>query len=225
MADPQHDKTEGAPPRSIHVEGEEKKTNWLAWLLLGLGLLALLFALSRCNRNDAVVVDNTTNTVDTFNTTDTLNTNGPITTNNVGNTAGTSTSATVRNTGELGTYLAGTEAAPSTFTFDKLNFATASSAVRAEDGAEVSSIAATLKQYPNTRVRVQGYADSRGADAANAKLGLDRANSVKAALVAAGIDAGRIEAVTGGETDPVDSNATTTGQAENRRTELVVTQR
>ena len=222
MADPQHDKTDGAPPRSIHVEGEEKKTNWLAWLLLGLGLLALLFALSRCNRNP--VVTNTTNVVDTVdNTID--NTSGPITTNNIGNTAGTSTTATVGNTSGLGTYLEGTGPAPQTFTFEKLNFDTAKSAVRAQDQAELTQIATTLKQYPNVRVRVQGYADARGASEANAKLGLDRANSVKAALVAAGIEGGRIEAASGGEGDPVDSNATAGGQAENRRTELVVTQR
>ena len=44
-------------------------------------------------------------------------------------------------------------------------------------------------------------------------------------LVAEGIEPGRIETTTGGDNDPVDSNATASGRAENRRTELVVTQR
>jgi outer membrane protein OmpA-like peptidoglycan-associated protein len=48
---------------------------------------------------------------------------------------------------------------------------------------------------------------------------------VKAALVAGGIDAARLETASGGETNPVDSNTTSSGQAENRRTELVVLQR
>jgi outer membrane protein OmpA-like peptidoglycan-associated protein len=48
---------------------------------------------------------------------------------------------------------------------------------------------------------------------------------VKAALVAKGVDAARIETVTGGESDPVDTNATAGGRFENRRTELVVTAR
>ena len=56
-------------------------------------------------------------------------------------------------------------------------------------------------------------------------LGQDRAEAVKAALVGAGIDGGRIEAVSGGSGDPVDTNATAQGQQQNRRTELVVTGR
>lgn len=217
MADPQHDKTEGAPPRSIHVEGEEKKTNWLAWLLLGLGLLALLFALSRCNRHEAVVT-NTTNTVDTTMS----NTADPMMTNTTDGTVGTTTSY---NTSTFGSYLGGTEATPRTFAFEKLHFDTAKSAIRTEDQAELGTIAASLKQFPNSRIQVLGYADARGPSEANAKLGADRAASVKAALVKQGIDAGRIETATGGENDPVDTNATAGGAAENRRTEIVVTQR
>jgi outer membrane protein OmpA-like peptidoglycan-associated protein len=48
---------------------------------------------------------------------------------------------------------------------------------------------------------------------------------VKAALVAEGIAATRLESASGGETNPVDSNATAAGRAENRRTEVIVLQR
>ena len=51
MADPND--TRGAPPREIHIE--RKPTNWLAWLALLAGILALLLALSRCNRHDEAV--------------------------------------------------------------------------------------------------------------------------------------------------------------------------
>jgi outer membrane protein OmpA-like peptidoglycan-associated protein len=89
----------------------------------------------------------------------------------------------------------------------------------------VNDVATTLAKYPTTRIRIAGYADARGDDAANAALGKARADSVKAALVGKGIDGGRIETVSGGETDPVDTNATAGGRFENRRTELVVTAR
>lgn len=207
MAEPDDRRTDGAPPTHVHIE--KKATNWLAWIALALGLLALLFALSRCNRDDDVA----TTTV-TQNTTEVVAT-----------TPDAGRSTVLAGTSGLGTYLAGTEPAPRTFTFEKLNFDTASSKVRVEDADEVNAVAMTLKQYPNARIRIAGYADARGSDAANIKLGDDRAKAVKAALVAKGIDAGSIETGTGGEADPVDTNATTSGQAENRRTELVVTRR
>ncbi|MET0373426.1 MAG: OmpA family protein [Rhizorhabdus sp.] len=128
-------------------------------------------------------------------------------------------------TSGLGGYLAGSEATPRTFQFEKLTFATAGSTLRPDDAKEAGTIATVLKQYNNTHVRIAGYADARGSDAANITLGKARAEAVKAALVARGIDAGRIETVSGGENDPVDTNATASGQAENRRTELVVTSR
>ncbi len=207
MAEPDNRRTDGAPPSHIHIE--KKATNWFAWIALALGLLALLFALSRCDRDDKTAVNQTS-----ANTTEV-----------VGATADAGRSTVLAGTSGLGTYLAGTEPAPRRFTFEKLNFDTASSEIRAVDADEVAAVAATLKQYPNARIRIAGYADARGTDAANVKLGDARANAVKAALIAKGITADRIATGTGGEADPVDTNATASGQAENRRTELVVTQR
>ena len=215
MADPNDTRPDGAP-RHIHVERDEKKGfNWLPWLLLALGLLALLFALSRCGKgeqaavapisNDTAVVSNDTAVV-----AQTPNAGGATALNGVSG---------------LGTYLGGTGATPQTFTFEKVNFDSAKSAIRPADQAEIDQVAGVLKQYGNAKIRIAGYADARGSEPANVKLGKDRADAVKAALVAKGIDAGRIETATGGETDPVDTNATATGRFENRRTELVVTAR
>ena len=121
--------------------------------------------------------------------------------------------------------MAGSEPTPRNFVFEKLNFETAKSDIRAADQAEVDAIAASLMNYPTTHVRIIGYADARGSSPANAALGKARADSVKKALVAKGVGADRVETATGGETSPVDTNTTPSGQAENRRTELVVTQR
>ncbi|MCG7349370.1 OmpA family protein [Sphingomonas sp. ACRSK] len=208
MAGPNDDRPEGAPSH-IHIE-KNKGFNWLPWLLLALGILALLFALSRCNREDTAAVAPAPTATPT---------------EVVAATPNAGSADALVGTSGLGTYLAGTEPLPRTFTFEKLNFDTAKSNIRPADAAEVNEVAATLKQYPNARIRIAGYADARGTDAANMALGKARADSVKSALVAQGINAGRIETVSGGETDPVDTNATAGGRFENRRTELVVTAR
>ena len=207
MADPNDRRTDGAPPSHIHIE--KKKPNWLAWLLLALGVLALLFALSRCGRDDAVETTTTTTNTSTV----------------VAETPNAPKAAALVGTSALGGYLAGTQPTPQTFTFEKLNFDTAKSDIRPADQADVDQVAATLKQYAKAHIRIAGYADTRGSEPANVALGKARADSVKAALVAKGIDGGRIETATGGTSDPVDTNATAAGRAENRRTELVVTQR
>lgn len=211
MADPDDRRTDGAPPSQIHIE--KKRTNWLAWIALLLGVLALLFALSRCNRQETVAAAPTATPTAT------------PTAEVVATTPNADTSTPLASTAGLGSYLAGTEPAPRSFVFEKLNFDTAKSDLRAADAEEVGAVATVLKAYPTSRVRIVGYADSRGAEPANLALGKARADSVKAALTAQGIDAARIETASGGETDPVDTNATGTGRAENRRTELAVTTR
>ena len=211
MAEPHN--REGAPPTHVHVE-HKRQPGWfkaLAWIALIAGVLALLLGLTRCNRNEAVAPTPVETTADS----------GTV----VATTPNAANATALAGTSGLGAYLAGTDAAPRSFQFEKLNFDTGASKVRPADAAEVGQIAGVLKRYPATRVRIAGYADARGSTAVNAALGKARADAVKAALAAQGIEAGRIETVSGGESDPVETNATTSGQAENRRTELVVTSR
>lgn len=196
------------------VEGATPRKNfYLPWIVGIVGVLLLLLLFKSCVNRQEERTAPPTQTVTT--------TAGEVVAETP-NAAGASALAGVSG---LGAYLGGTEPTPRTFTFEKVNFDTGKSAVRAADRAEIGEVAGVLKQYGNARVRIAGYADARGSDPANAKLGQARADAVKAALVAQGIDAGRIETVTGGETDPVDTNATAPGRFENRRTELVVTGR
>ena len=195
------------------VAGATPRRNYyLPWVLLALALLAALMLFKGCSDDrEAVAAD--------------PGAPAPSAATVVAGTPNAASADALAGVSGLGGYLAGTDPAPRRFVFEKINFDSASSAVRPADRAEIDEVATVLKQYGNARVSVAGYADARGDDPANARLGQARAEAVKGALVSAGIAADRIETASGGETDPVDSNATAGGQAENRRTELVVTGR
>jgi outer membrane protein OmpA-like peptidoglycan-associated protein len=77
-----------------------------------------------------------------------------------------------------------------------------------------------MKASPTVRVEVGGHTDNVGSARANERLSLARANSVKRTLVAAGIDASRLEVKGYGPSEPRADNKTRAGRALNRRTEL-----
>jgi len=68
---------------------------------------------------------------------------------------------------------------------------------------------------------IEGHTDSDGSTEHNQVLSQQRAESVKSYLVAAGISSSRLSVEGFGESEPVASNATATGKAQNRRVELV----
>ena len=156
------DPNRGAPPREIHIE--KKKPNWLAWIALILGILAALLALSRCSRHDDAAV--------TPAPTATATTTPPVAIKHVVLPGGKTLEIAPQTLNyDLQAYLASNAAAPRSFTFDKLNFDTASSQIRTDDQPTLAALAQILSAYPNAKVRLVGYADARGSDAANAKLG------------------------------------------------------
>jgi peptidoglycan-associated lipoprotein len=73
-----------------------------------------------------------------------------------------------------------------------------------DDQRSLSSQIAWLKQFPSTRVEVQGHADERGTRDYNIALGERRAQSVKSFLVAQGIAETRIQTISFGKDKPLD---------------------
>lgn len=114
---------------------------------------------------------------------------------------------------------------PKTFVFDHLNFDTASTTLTPESNPTVTNLIVIMKCFPNMTVQLEGHTDNTGDPEANKKLSVDRAEAVKALLVAGGIDAARINTAGWGQEKPIASNDTEEGKAKNRRTELVVTKK
>lgn len=106
---------------------------------------------------------------------------------------------------------------------DAVLFNTNSYSLSAEADAMLSRVAYNLRQYPNTDVTVVGFTDNTGTEAYNQKLSLERAQSVVEYLESQGIPEGRLKAVGDGENDPIASNATAAGRAQNRRVEMYIT--
>ena len=69
---------------------------------------------------------------------------------------------------------------------------------------------------------VIGHTDNTGTDAINNPLSLNRANAARDYLVAHGVAPSRITTTGMGSAQPVASNATAAGRAENRRVEIYV---
>ena len=103
------------------------------------------------------------------------------------------------------------------FDFNKYN-------IRPDAAPILDEAAKTLQESGDVTIAVNGYTDSIGSDAYNQGLSLRRANAVQDYLAAHGVGAGRMTVKGFGKTDPVASNATAEGRAQNRRVELIVNQ-
>jgi outer membrane protein OmpA-like peptidoglycan-associated protein len=87
----------------------------------------------------------------------------------------------------------------------------------------LNQVAKSLKELDDDKlVSIEGFTDSRGADDANLRLSQDRANAVRDYLSSQGVRSEKLRAIGRGEANPVASNETPEGRANNRRVELVV---
>ena len=86
----------------------------------------------------------------------------------------------------------------------------------------LEKLAAFMRDYPDRRVRIEGFTDSTGSAEYNQQLSEERAFAVRDALMQAGIGPDRIEMQGYGESYPVASNGTNEGRQLNRRVEIVI---
>lgn len=101
------------------------------------------------------------------------------------------------------------------FVFDK-------DELTAESRGQFDRIKAALAARPAPEVVVIGHTDRVGTIPYNDALGLQRAQSVRAALIEAGIDPGRIQVAGRGERDPAVPSADEVAEERNRRVEIMV---
>ncbi len=103
-----------------------------------------------------------------------------------------------------------------------LLFATDSATVSASLYDDLQAVASNLQQYPNSTIQVIGHTDNTGSAAYNMDLSQRRAGAVAAILINDGVTASRVQVIGRGEDQPIASNLTEEGKAQNRRVEIII---
>lgn len=211
----------------LNVE-KKKNSSLVPWLLLALGVVALIIFLSRRADNDATATRNDTNTAPiaadrpaqsgepagagaaaAASAWDDVDRNAPA----QSYPEVTDKSINVRGTANYSVYDLGEDVL-----FDKEK-----SEIKQSAMANLKEVAASIKQrFDQGPVRLYGFTDSQGDAQFNQQLAEQRAESVKKWLTENGdISADRISVQAVGEANPKASNSTTEGRKENRRVQIV----
>ena len=101
-------------------------------------------------------------------------------------------------------------------------FAFNKSELTPQAGPRLDKLASFLKQFPQRKLLVEGYTDAVGTDAYNMELSERRAETIREALVARGVDTTRVVTKGYGKAYPVADNGNADGRAVNRRVEVVI---
>lgn len=101
-----------------------------------------------------------------------------------------------------------------------IQFETAKATLKASSYPMLDEIVSIMGEYTDYDLRMGGHTDSNGSNATNLKLSQARVDAVKEYLTRKGVDPSRIEATGYGEEQPIATNKTAAGRAQNRRVSL-----
>jgi peptidoglycan-associated lipoprotein len=106
---------------------------------------------------------------------------------------------------------------------DSAHFPVNGSTLSPEETAKLTDFVSHLKSdNKNVYLEIQGYTDITGSPASNYRLGSDRAEAVRRYLNQQGVALNRMATISYGQDNPVASNKTRAGRAQNRRVVVVV---
>lgn len=106
------------------------------------------------------------------------------------------------------------------FTLENVYFATDKATLRPESQPALNKLVRFLEGRAGVRVEIAGHTDSRASEAYNRQLSQARAETVRQYCIEQGIEPGRMVARGYGESEPIATNETEAGRAQNRRTEV-----
>ncbi|MBL8398450.1 MAG: OmpA family protein [Candidatus Accumulibacter sp.] len=101
-------------------------------------------------------------------------------------------------------------------------FSTGSATISPAFASTLDSVAGTIKEYCGLTATVTGHTDNTGTVEGNRRLSEERARSVANYLVSRGVDPMRLQQAGRGQNEPIATNATEEGRAQNRRVEIFV---
>jgi outer membrane protein OmpA-like peptidoglycan-associated protein len=88
--------------------------------------------------------------------------------------------------------------------------------------SDLSVLAQNLINYPNSTIQIIGHTDNTGSADYNQSLSTERALAVSSILQQNGVPQFRIQSTGRGESQPIASNLTPEGRAQNRRVDVVI---
>ncbi len=88
---------------------------------------------------------------------------------------------------------------------------------------QLQELLSLLNDNPTMQIELTGHTDNKGGKEYNRKLSFNRATAVAEYLIEKGIDRSRINAKGMGADEPIDTNETDEGRANNRRVEMRIT--
>lgn len=108
-------------------------------------------------------------------------------------------------------------------TFDNgILFDTNKSNLSSDAKSQLKTFSEQMQDLPDTQITVYGHTDNTGTAAVNERISKERADAVTAQLMANGIDKGRIVSEGKSFNEPVATNDTAEGRAQNRRVEVYI---